>query len=316
MHWAATGAIVVAVLAATALLARVAWVTTYAIVACKGNLHTPQRRDAMLAHWERHDAIPVVARVPAIVFVGLAKDIRAALDASLRGLEALGAQLPDYRILVVENDSTDGTAELLRAAARRNPKIRAQCFTENAASAVTHGAHSLRRFAKMAYWRNKYLDELRDNPEYAAFEYVCVLDLDHRAPILLSSVATCFERTDWDMVSANGIHYADRFDMPFELRLFMNPNDYYDKLALRTAAGERVRGHNPKGTVDCKGYSTRQREWVPVTSAFGGATLYRREALLSARYDGYDCEHVALHDDMIRHGHARMYINPRFVLRH
>jgi hypothetical protein len=61
-----------------------------------------------------------------------------------------------------------------------------------------------------------------------------------------------------------------------------------------------------------------QRPMIEVQSAFGGLAIYRRPALLSARYVGLDangaevCEHVALHAQMRSQG-ARLFINPALI---
>jgi len=59
-------------------------------------------------------------------------------------------------------------------------------------------------------------------------------------------------------------------------------------------------------------------DWIEVDSAFGGLAIYRRQALVGARYNGLDgqgaeiCEHATLHAKLRTNGH-RIFINPKFI---
>ena len=263
-------------------------------------------------------------KLPNLIFVGLAKDIRQSLHDNLQYLlEIAQNNCQDYRFIIVENDSTDGTKELLLDLAAKNPKIIALTHQENQPSAITHGSHSNKRFHIMAYWRNKYLEECK-KPEYDAFDYVCVLDLDHTVGTTVSALRTCFEtNTDWDMISANGRNA--RYLTP-ELSLVMYAlNDYYyDRVAFRDMNYQRIKGHAPMKTKEDRQdaslkipfFDPKKPGLIPITSAFGGMCVYRKKALTSAKYDGYDCEHICLHDKMIDQGFTKMFIHPNFILWH
>jgi glycosyltransferase involved in cell wall biosynthesis len=259
-------------------------------------------------------------KLPNLLFVGLAKDIRQALHDNLQYLlEIAENNCQDYRFIIVENDSTDGTKELLLDLAAKNPKIIALTHQENQPSAITHGSHSNKRFHIMAHWRNKYIEECK-KPEYDTFNHVCVLDLDHTVGTTEKALETCFETsTDWDMVSANGMN-ARYLTPELSLVMFALNDYYYDRVAYRDINYQRVRGHSPvkpKETfIKIPFFDPKKPEWIRITSAFGGMTLYRKQALTSAAYDGYDCEHICLHDKMIDQGFTKMFINPNFILWH
>jgi glycosyltransferase involved in cell wall biosynthesis len=269
--------------------------------------------------WERPEKASSYKRLPKIIFAGLAKDIRDPLQANLEYLlDICKNHCEDYRIIIVENDSTDGTKEYIQTQAELNPNIILLSSNEGIRSAVSHGGLSTKRFEIMAYWRNKYIEELK-NDKYKDFDYVCVTDLDHHVGTTEKALKTCFEHKHWDAISANGIstNYTT-FEM--DIAFFLTNDFYYDRLAYRDAAYKRVKRHSPvdakNATLDFPYFDVNDPDLKPVTSGFGGITIYRKEALLSATYSGHDCEHICLHDKMIQNGYNRMFVNPKFVLWH
>jgi hypothetical protein len=48
-----------------------------------------------------------------------------------------------------------------------------------------------------------------------------------------------------------------------------------------------------------------------VNSAFGGSVLYETKMFLSADYDGYDCEHVCFHKNILtKNPECKLFMNP------
>ena len=58
-----------------------------------------------------------------IVICGLARNIESRIDDMIRKLELLGSNFKSYKIVIVENDSTDLTRELLLQWKDRNPNV-------------------------------------------------------------------------------------------------------------------------------------------------------------------------------------------------
>ena len=264
----------------------------------------------------------IVKSLPKIIFTGLAKDIHDPLRANLEYLlDICKNHCEDYRIIIVENDSTDGTKEYIQKQTELDPKIILLSSNEGIPSAVSHGGLSTKRFEIMSYWRNKYIEEIKKDQydRYKDFDYVCVTDLDHHVGTTANSLKTCFEHDQWDAISANGIstNYTT-FEM--DIAFFLTNDFYYDRLAYRDADYKRVKRHSPvdikSATLNFPYFDINDSTLKPVTSGFGGITIYRKEALLSATYAGYDCEHICLHDKMIQNGYNRMFVNPKFVLWH
>ena len=262
-----------------------------------------------------------------LIIVGLAKNILGQLHMNLEYLQEIGKNFERCQFVIVENDSTDGTAEYLQSI--QSETIKVLSFKASMPDAISHGAATLKRFEVMAFWRNKYMEEIR-KPEYDDFTHVLVSDLDHHVGTSFKHVQTCFERADWDMVSANG---TNSLHGTFEINLYCRIARciYYDTLAFRDKKYNRTSRRNQAETnLPISKYRTDKKtdvftlrapiidstsiDWIPVTSAFGGMTIYRKEALVSCSYGAYDCEHIVLHDEMIAKGYNRMFINPRFVL--
>ena len=161
----------------------------------------------------------------------------------------------------------------------------------------------------MAYFRNRCLEEIL-KPKYKDFDYVIVIDLDLLGGFSVNGISSSFGYDDWDLIAANGCSF---------LHFITNGSfSYYDQLAYRDKEKRRITGYSlddesgsfaPRPNYDVKDTSLH-----PVTSAFGGLAIYRKEIFDVCSYDGYDCEHICLHDCMLAHGYKKMYTNPQMVV--
>lgn len=216
------------------------------------------------------------------------------------------------QFLLIESDSTDGTvAELQRL---RN-EITGFQFTSLGALAEKIPA----RTERIAACRNRYLDELRNDPQFAAADYVMIADLDGvNNDLRREALATCWTSTvPWDVVAAN------QSDAYYDIWALRHPDwcpvdchEQYQRLrtlfdhprALSIAIHSRMARVSPRAS------------WIEVDSAFGGLAIYRREALLAGRYTGVEqgravCEHVPLHAELRAKGY-RIFINPALINAH
>jgi hypothetical protein len=215
--------------------------------------------------------------------------------------------------LVIESDSNDATPDLLARLQSELPGFRSISLGALAAR------HPLRA-DRIAVCRNRYLDELSQNPLYANVDYVLVADLDGvNRHLKAQALESCWRTTTpWDVCTAN------------------QRDAYYDVWALRHPVWcpidcwQQYRelrplfGHEQALTLAVHSRMVRLEptaEWIEVDSAFGGLAIYRREALLTSRYRGLDekgreiCEHVPLHADLRARG-VRIFINPALINAH
>jgi hypothetical protein len=231
-----------------------------------------------------------------VVFAACARNCGPVLKANLWRIEQMGAQFREWAAVIVENDSTDGTKQILDewAAADSHRHV---IHCDNGRPHL-HGFER-ERMEALAEYRNLYLDRIRDLYPYA--DFVVVLDLDVWGGYggLMTSVAhATAKRGAYASVSMFQMPYGD------QLRWF-----HYDQFAFRWHGWERRFGEWFPHWLPPAG-----AEPIPVKSAFGGMTLYRGSVLLGRQAPRYlsrdgDCEHVGLHWEMSGCG-EQVYLNP------
>lgn len=248
----------------------------------------------------------------ALVVVGCvrngAKTVRRAVETLVRASGGFAS----VRYLIVESDSTDGTVPELQ---RLRKEISGLEFT----SLGPLEQSVPQRTERIALCRNRYVDELRNDPQYAAVDYVMVADLDGvNNDLTAEAVATCWASSaPWDVVTANqsdayydiwALRHADWCPVDCHQQYSQLRSLFGHPRALSIAIHSRMARLDPKA------------DWIEVESAFGGLAIYRREALLAGRYQGLlegrpICEHVPLHAELRAKGY-RIFINPALINAH
>lgn len=239
------------------------------------------------------------------IFGGVTRNGGAALPRVLAHLRASGALFADYRVVVFENDSDDGTKELLRAAARADPRLLPHSEDLGLPPALARGGFHRSRFRSMARFRSRLLAHMDRAAALACADRPTVYvmaDLDLRHGWRPDALATSFAHPDseWDAICANGV---------------VNDGQHWDTLALRTPEFNDTR---QQAQLDAA--HLRFPLWprlVPVHSCFGGVAVYKPDAFRGCRYpQGDDCEHVLLHRCMRARGRGRVFVNPVFLVQY
>lgn len=245
-----------------------------------------------------------------VAVVGVIRNGARFLAAQLRQLRTATAGLPQVQVLLVESDSTDDTLQVLARAQQDWPALR---FI----SAGSLRERMPKRTVRIAHCRNLYLDELAGNALYAGVSHVVVADLDRVCrDIDARALASCWASPlPWDAC------FANQSDWYYDVWALRHPvwcpgDAWQDHARLLSLLGE------PEATnlaiFARQVHIPPERPWIAVDSAFGGLGVYRRDALLRARYQGLDdagaevCEHVTLHAQMRAAG-AQLYINPALI---
>lgn len=242
------------------------------------------------------------------VFVGCVRNAAPHLPQVLENLERWSLLFEKSAFVFVENDSTDGSKDVLKRWIRKR---------KNGHLLNLDGLadRNLIRTSRIAEARNTYLDYVR-NSKYADFQHLVILDFDDVNAVSIS------ER---DLAAA--IRFLDQ-DADIAAVFANSSPIYYDVWALRHAewspddcwAAVRASTDLSAHHVLERHVYSRQRfipsdsKPVEVDSAFGGLGIYRMVCALTGRYDGASgegsalCEHVPFNLAVGRQG--KLYIFP------
>lgn len=251
-----------------------------------------------------------------IIVCGIVRDAANGLKGNIPVIDEVCSWFGDYKIVFYENDSRDGTDELLQQWSKRDPErihILSEC--SGASSPVpTKGESgfnpffSARRIAKMVELRNRYMDYI-DTQGWGA-DYLMVVDMDVRQICVEGIRSSFLADKDWDVVTAFGYSTSPQLK-----------RRYHDTYALTEYGMENV----PQTEKMVKDLAAkyelllRGKDWVRVFSAFGGMAIYCFEKVKGLRYRlipnkdtrvEVHCEHYSLYSQMAESGETKVYINP------
>lgn len=267
---------------------------------------------------------------PRILITGCAQNCGAWLPAVLGNVERLRSLCGTSQVLLLENDSSDTTVEILRAYASTTYGVHALSFP-----GLNHRIPA--KTVRLAHLRNTALAWLERHGGWQSIDWLVVLDLDgvNAAPWDLAQLQRCLAW--WQQ-------------QPHAAGLFANQRGgYYDLWALRHpqlcaddvwAAMLDLHGLQPQlsdADLLAAVYAARQfsldpgADPVEVDSAFGGLAIYSSPwlARATAHYCGeqpicwssaqgerwlrwQSCEHVALHRQLRAVG-GRLWIHPALI---
>ena len=264
-----------------------------------------------------------------VVFAGCAKNCAADLPAVLSNIERIATLFSDAAYVIVENDSTDGTKEILASWSRDKRNYFGVCL-----DGLEHAEPVRTRRLEVA--RNAYIQMILNDGGLKSFDFLILIDLDEvNAGVLdLAAIRLAAEfligRESCAAVFANqrGTYY----DMWALRHAQMCPNDIWedvldyattnavdDEQAFAATFAPRIFSLNPDS------------EPIPVDSAFGGLGLYKIDFIarnpnpylgyklkLLRRREDYQClrlqtcEHVHFHRGLRLIG-GELYIFPALI---
>jgi len=249
------------------------------------------------------------------ILAGLVHNNEKTLAADVNFLHRLGKRFLDYRILLVENDSSDGTPRMMNKICK-DPRMICQLLHLHMPESMFWGSLDFHRFATLSVVRNKGLDHIRDLEalgQLDGFDVIIWIEMDlteHNDglnPMFeLDSVATSFGRKDYeefDLICANGVieQGMSRDTLPLvsyerEFRILPRGGVWIDSV------------HELRDGVT----------FIQAESCFGGLGIYNLSTLLGSncRYHPETgvCEHLSLHRCMKEHALNRIYINPTMIV--
>lgn len=229
----------------------------------------------------------------------------------------------NYKVIVYENDSTDNTKIILTSWMRDDPKHITVLSNDTDAKKTIPSYNeincnpffSYKRIEKMVFYRNKYLDYIKQHNLQA--EYLMVVDLDV-ASLYLDAILSSFDVNvpEWDAVTAMGYSRSPVFK-----------KRYHDTYALVEIGMENT----PQTEKSIFTSSLRimkkihDNRWLRVFSAFGGLAIYRFEKIKNLRYKVIEngdsrvevrCEHYSIFQQMSSESNCKVYINANMVLKY
>jgi len=219
-----------------------------------------------------------------VVLACISRDDFYGLHVNRHQVEELGRRFADYRVLVVENDSSSAFRSQLQDWSASNPRVK-----------IISKDFNLKKRPNLAFLakvRNFYIDEF-NRPEYADFSRLIVFDMDvsHRWPIEDIFASTVLPTANYGVrcfhVYNDGFVHRDV--LPFRSQKFA-PNFEYDKYPTSVAVSTMHHIYRLSKQWYDQGYCPR------VESCFGGMASYSRDAVLKCRYDDAidECEHMSL----------------------
>lgn len=260
---------------------------------------------------EYHRMVAVGREVAAetdVAIVGIARNARPFIVETLNSIAKVRSGFRSSRVYVFENDSTDGTNDLLDFHAEPDFTVE-----HEALGGVDSRGFEPERTVRLAYCRNNCHDWVRQNAAGAA--WTIVLDMDPHGGFSIDGV---FNSVGWMGTLSAGADVRRPGGMAAYSLYKITGDDgkdriaHYDAWAMRPPSWWRDRRDEigmtwassflpPVGSPPC-----------PMNSAFGGLCVYSTEAFLAAGerpYEGGDCEHVFLHRKMHKAGY-QLYLNP------
>jgi hypothetical protein len=234
-------------------------------------------------YWRRVEAGRSLASDMTVTLVAICRNAMPWLPSTLELVEATGAMFGGFSGLIVENDSTDGTAEYLSQYSRDSDWLTVESSV-NGRPHLNYTKEQSRTIA-LAEYRNRCREWVSSQPRT---DLVIVYDTDPWGGWSIDGIATTVSYLSEEA-------YRDAAGMAsYSWCEWGPPNWYaiepchYDAWACRwTWWTERLdmrwfhMWHPPVGS-----------EPIRMRSAFGQLAVYRRDNYLRGVYDGSDCEHV------------------------
>ncbi|MBU3593079.1 hypothetical protein ICN42_03105 [Polynucleobacter sp. 71A-WALBACH] len=245
-----------------------------------------------------------------LLIAGLVRNGAANIESNISKLNQAVSRFSEVHWLIVESDSSDDTVEILRAISKNVPNFRFLSLGN-----LTEKMPP--RTERLAFCRNTYLQELKQNTIYKNIEYVIVSDLDDTNTLLTEeSLLSCWHREDWDVCTANQLGpYYDIWTLRHHL---WSPGDCW----LEHRFLSQFNSNHANLTYACV-YSKMivvppDFEWLEVDSAFGGLAIYKKSMMIQSAYVGLYgngveiCEHIPLNFGIREQG-GKIFINPRLI---
>jgi len=263
-----------------------------------------------------------IAKEKRVVFSFLARNSAYHVPKMKNKMDALGKHFKDYQVLIFENDSSDGTRDLLKEWSRENSHVSlldccelGNCDCKLDWKKATHdGVHSKSRIEKMRTMREYVLQYVKKH--FSNWDYSIVMDFDLGGSIFKDGFLTSFAYDkSFDVIFASGLT---------TFPCFFNFHMLYDAWAF-LAEGDDLKNINKENIMKDFFYQNNTLFDYPIQfdlkkakSGFNGLAIYKISSIMNASYQNSisksNCEHIDFHLHMIDNGFSKIYFNPCMIL--
>jgi len=245
-----------------------------------------------------------------LLIVGLVRDAASTIATEVSNINRAFKGFKEVEWLLIESDSKDNTVEELNKISLQNASFRFFALGELFKAMP-------KRTERLAYCRNHYLKEIRENSHYRDVDYVAIVDLDNMNDLLtFDAVETCWEKDDWDVCTANQL--GPYYDIWALRHPIWSPNDCWSQCLFLQSFGLPHEKAKQAAVYSKQIVIPPNANWIEVDSAFGGLAIYKRSALNEGQYFGLGhsgeevCDHPFLHET-IRNNGGKIFINPKLI---
>ena len=240
-----------------------------------------------------------------IVIGGCCRDCAGYLPQILKKIKQITNFCSDFKIIIYENDSQDNTLKILEDFKDKFPNVTI-ISEKNITEKFPLRTH------RLAYCRNKILDEIRNSGYDKTFDYFINIDLDDiNLDLDVKSIKKYLDNNlGYDLGTSNHKHYYD---------LWALRTNKYDKNCWNKDEACEKNNRDLGNWFDNYHGSNIDKKGKPikVLSAFDGLGIYKLKSIGKCRYNGVDdngieedCEHVKFHKCMREKGNDKIYIIP------
>lgn len=248
-----------------------------------------------------------------VAICALARDCEQSLRTNIPRIEALRNLFKQSAVVVVENDSKDGTKQVLAQWAEDSADVSIISRDFNSltiplpTASNPYPGTSLPRIEKMSTYRNMYMDWLDD--QELSFDMVIMIDVD----VISFSPEAIYQSVvrappDWGGLFANGYTDTRILNKP----VYTMFHDMYAYTEFNPDSNNTLSYKKMFAWKKEMNSKLSKNAYLPVVSAFGGLAIYKYQAIAGLRYkavpnqDKYMeslCEHVPFNNSILDRGY-------------
>ena len=239
-----------------------------------------------------------VAHESQLAVVGLARNCAKNLRNTLELLSELSEPFFSTGGYVFENDSVDGTKEILNRYKPEWVTVKSQDLNRPHLPGEFQGP----RTEALAEYRNSCVDWVKENASHT--DFVVVLDLDADGGFSIDGVLNSI---GW-LVGSKGLAGLGSFSLARITSDGVEKFSHYDAFAARLNWWRDRREEIGSSWFHTLLPPAGSPPFI-MNSCFGGLAVYKTQAFVEGTYSGNDCEHVMFHKTLAARGWS-LALNP------